>query len=513
MKRCFRIFVPILVFALLVINGGMRAYAWDRTDTPDKKGIQGADTSPIYQELGIHHTLYNINLTDLLLATPEEGQPYVYEGRVYFFQYPHLTPSMVTELNRQGISVSVVLLMPWEEACQNMIYAGARQPGHNYYALNTYDEAARKKLEALFHFLAENYSTDNCHIDNWILGNEVNMPNHYNYTGTLDLETNVQVYSDSFLVLYRTLREYSKASRVFISLDHSWNYDDEGRGIAGKDFLDRFAAVVAEKEPGCQWNLAYHAYAPIMTDSRIWRSSIYSTKNRNTMFISADNLEVLTDYVKNTFGSEHRIILSEQGFTVDYGEDAQAAAIAYTYYKAEFNDMIDAVIFRSLQDEEHEVISGFRFGLMDGIYARKSYGVFACMNTAEHGAVDDCLNTIGIRGWNQLVPGYDEARFGNAASANVGTATIGKYAAVFDPEYYLQNNLDVVRSVGYDFAAAARHFQTNGMNEGRQGCEAFSPVFYRGNYADLNNAFGDEWWRYYEHYITHGIREGRKGAP
>lgn len=510
--RCFfRKVIPFFVFLLLVSSSGIKVYAWDRTDTPDKKGIQGADTSPIYQELGVHHTLYNINLTDLL-GQEGQGHPYYYDGAVYYFNYPHLSPSMVTELNRQGVSVSVVLLLPWDSRCLDVIYPAARQEGYRYYALNTAEEPVKKKIEALFHFLAETYSTDSCHIDNWILGNEVNMPNHYNYTGSLDLETNVQLYADSYLLLYRALRDYSASSRAFISLDHSWMHDDEGRGISGKAFLDRFAAVAAQKEPGCQWNLAYHAYAPIMTDSRIWNAGIYSTKNLNTMFISADNLEVLTGYVKNTYGKEHRIILSEQGFTANCGEAEQAAAIAYTYYKAEFDDMVDAVIFRSLKDEEHEVAGGFNFGLMSGIYARTSYSVFVCMNTNQRAAADECLKTIGITSWNRLVPEYDAGRFDGAVSSNVGTASIGKYAAVFDPEYYLQNNIDVVRSVGYDFAAAARHFQTSGMNEGRQGCESFSPVYYRSNNADLNAMFGDEWWRYYEHYITHGISEGRAGA-
>jgi hypothetical protein len=92
-----------------------------------------------------------------------------------------------------------------------------------------------------------------------------------------------------------------------------------------------------------------------------------------------------------------------------------------------------------------------------------------------------------------------------------GTVTLGKYAAVFDPEYYLQNNPDVAKSAGYDFTAATLHFQTSGMTEGRRGSYEFDPAYYRTSNPDLNTAFGDEWWRYYEHYITHGISEGRSG--
>ena len=71
----------------------------------------------------------------------------------------------------------------------------------------------------------------------------------------------------------------------------------------------------------------------------------------------------MTNYVKKNFGSDTHILLSEQGFTSNSGQDVQAAAIAYTYYKAEFNPMIDAVIFRSVQDEASEVSQGLSFGL------------------------------------------------------------------------------------------------------------------------------------------------------
>lgn len=510
MKHWHKIlFSMICVFSVICMQI-VPVYAWDRTQTPDKKGLQGADVSPVYQELGVHHTLYNVNITDLL-AKAGQGEGYNYGGKTYYFNLPHLTPAMVTEFNRQGISVSVVLLMPWSEENQDLIYPNARKRGYPYYALNTVNMESKMKIAALFHFLGEKYSNDNCHVDNWILGNEVNMPNHYNYTGSLDLETNVQAYADAFLLLYRSMRNFSNSSRIFLSLDHSWTHNDEGRGIAGKDFLDRFAQVIEKKEPGCQWNLAYHAYAPIMTDSHIWLPSVYSTKSLNTPFISADNLEVLTGYVKKNFGTNHRIILSEQGFTATVGEDVQAAAICYTYLKAEFDDMVDAVIFRSLRDEVHEVASGFQFGIMNGATGRAAYNVFKTMGTEDTSKTDVCLKTIGISSWNQIIKQYNNNSFtGNNAVQNTMNG-IGKYTAVFDPEYYLQNNLDVVRAFGYDYTAASKHFLTYGINEGRQANAAFSPSYYKNQYADLQAAFGNEWWRYYEHYITHGIGEGRKG--
>ena len=87
----------------------------------------------------------------------------------------------------------------------------------------------------------------------------------------------------------------------------------------------------------------------------------YTPNNENAQYISAVNLNVLTDYVQNHFGAGARIILSEQGFTSREGEEYQAAgASAYTFYAAQFNNMIDAVIFRSYETDPNDEGSGSR---------------------------------------------------------------------------------------------------------------------------------------------------------
>ena len=89
-------------------------------------------------------------------------------------------------------------------------------------------------------------------------------------------------------------------------------------------------------------------------------------------FITMRNIQTLTDYVKNRFGSNTRIILSEQGFSSTYGGQAnQAAAIALAYYKAACNPMIDAFIIRSYKDEAHEVAQGLAMGLKDAKWGKK----------------------------------------------------------------------------------------------------------------------------------------------
>ena len=97
--------------------------------------------------------------------------------------------------------------------------------------------------------------------------------------------------------------------------------------------MDAFNSEIKSQNKNIKWNLAYHAYPAILTRSATWNDS--HTKNSlDSDFVSPRNLDVMTNYVKKNFGSDTHILLSEQGFTSNSGQDVQAAAIAYTYYKA-----------------------------------------------------------------------------------------------------------------------------------------------------------------------------------
>ena len=95
------------------------------------------------------------------------------------------------------------------------------------------------------------------------------------------------------------------------------------------------------------------------------------------------------------------------------------------------------------------------------------------------------------------------------------------YSAVFDPEYYLENNDDVRSAYTettyggvsmLDDSAVLRHFLSFGMREGRRGNEAFDVYGYKTRYLDLRQAYGNDLKAYYNHYLRFGIKEGRDGS-
>lgn len=362
-----------------------------------KKGLQGYTGT----SLGVNHTLFNLDLSKVLNGST----PFEYKGKTYYFTAP-ISPYTIHICNQKGMNVSMVILLTYNS---ELVYPSARDGGaHTYYAWNTAEAEGRETLEAALHFLAQTYGNENCHVDNWILGNEVNMPNQWNYTGSMDLSTNVNIYADEFLMLHNAVKSYSKYSRISISLTNSFNHNDEGRGFTSKEFLDSFAYTIGTLQSNVEWCIAFHAYPAILTNPMIWSSS-YTTNSLTTPFISCANLNVFTDYVRDTYGPEHRISISEVGFTATYGEAIQEAGIAYSYYAAECNNMVDAIIFRAYQDASVEVKQGLSFGLIgsDG-NKRSSYEVFRHMDTIwGEGYTYGARQTIGIDNWNRVIPNYD----------------------------------------------------------------------------------------------------------
>ena len=54
--------------------------------------------------------------------------------------------------------------------------------------------------------------------------------------------------------------------------------------------------------------------------------------------------------VKNTFGAQHRILLTEQGFSQYMGTNIQAASLAYSYYAAKYDSMVDCFIINQANE-------------------------------------------------------------------------------------------------------------------------------------------------------------------
>lgn len=389
-----------------------------------KKGI--AMNGELYtdnslEELGISQMYFNLSLTDVI-STDGTGVPYVYNGKTYYFKNTapngfYYTALRIKELTQANITVTVELLMPWtnDTELQKLIYPGGRQPGHQYYALNSTDAEARELLAATFSYLAECFGKSDCFVSNWILGNEINSPDVWNYSGNnSDVSFNVSLYKGAYDLLYNAVQTYSPLSKTYICLDNNWTYNSDGASMSSRDYLNEFARLAGEQK----WNLAFHPYAVPYSASDnasecvMWApwSVLHNklTYTQDSLFVCGANIEVLTDYVKNNFGSEHRIILSEWSMDANAGEDAQAAGMLYTYYAAERNDMIDACIYQPWVDASAD----FRkMGLLAADHSKRAaYDMFRVMDKAGAEVYTDKYKAvIGISDWSDKIL-YDTSK-------------------------------------------------------------------------------------------------------
>ena len=371
-----------------------------------KKGIQGATVT----DLGSKHTLWNLDLK-YVISSNQTGTPFVYNGKTYYFNAPY--KDLVRSWNAQGISVSMVVLLSWDDNLSYLIHPSARVRGKAYYTLNTTDKVARETLEAAFAFIGQAYGSKDCYVSDWILGNEINAHKVWNYAGNLSLHSYASSYAQAFRMLYYGVKHGYGNARCYLSLDNEWNR--AGNGYSGKAMLTAFAAALKADNPQVEFNLAYHAYPAPLTAPDFWNNAGVTSNINSTAYITPKNIEVLTKYIKKTYGKNTRIILSEQGFTSSKGQSIQAAALAYSYYKVEFNDMIDAVIYRCEYDAPEEVRQGLAMGMMTDTITcikKEAYNVYKYMDTpSSETYTKPYLKTIGASSWKSIVPGYKASKF------------------------------------------------------------------------------------------------------
>lgn len=388
-----------------------------------KKGRQG-----IYSNQdGDKNYFNNITINSIISSKTAGGEPFKYNGKTYYFKANNSAlDNSISYVNKDGGTVTLQVMLKYDEKNKKLIKSSARSDhSKQYYAFNVEDASSRNQIEAAFYWLCQHYSQNNCRVDNWILGNEVNTyknPIGWYWAGNISNEEFIKNYAQTFRILYSAAVSNNKNARVFTCVDHTFNNRGYEWGV--KDFLVAFDKELHNINSKIKWNLAYHAYSSVLTNADFWNdntSNIYSTSvSYSTDFISPLNIEVLVQYVREKFGKSVHIILSEQAFSSTAGtdgalnggraagEDVQAAAVTYLFYKAMFNKDIDAVIYSHPYDN---LGPGMDFSMKP-----KAYQAYKYMDTPAYGTyTTSCIGTISRTGkqkvssWKNLVPSFDDS--------------------------------------------------------------------------------------------------------
>ena len=378
-----------------------------------KKGIQATNFSEV-TDTKSKNVFFNLYISDLMRK--DSGvETYKYNGKTYHFNGLYGYEYLVQQCNAKGIQVTAQISIDKNASTQSLTTGNSPYAETAYYGWNTDNAATRQTMEAMFAYLGEKFGRNNCYISNWILGNEVNSASGYYYVGNVSFSKFISMYSEAFRCLYNAVRSSRGSSKVFICLDNCWNQKNAfSVCYSAKSTLDNFATKISEMQKNVNWNLAYHAYNQPLSDPRFWsgaNASMFTSDANSTTFITMRNIDTLTSYVKSRYGSNTRVILSEQGFSSTGGQANQAAALALAYYKAACNPMIDAFIVRSYKDEAHEVAQGLAMGLKDANGKKKTaFNVFSNMDSSNSLKYTEKVLSSQVGNWKAQIPGYNVKR-------------------------------------------------------------------------------------------------------
>ena len=378
-----------------------------------KKGIQATNFNEV-TDTKSKNVFFNLYISDLMRE--DSGvETYKYNGKTYHFNGLYGYEYLVQQCNAKGIQVTAQISIDKNASTQSLTTGNSPYAETAYYGWNTDNAATRQTMEAMFAYLGEKFGRNNCYISNWILGNEVNSASGYYYVGNVSFSKFISMYSEAFRCLYNAVRSSRGSSKVFICLDNCWNQKNAfSVCYSAKSTLDNFATKISEMQKNVNWNLAYHAYNQPLSDPQFWsgaNASMFTSNVNSTTFITMRNIDTLTNYVKSRYGSNTRVILSEQGFSSTGGQANQAAALALAYYKAACNPIIDAFIVRSYKDEAHEVAQGLAMGLKDANGKKKTaFNVFSNMDSSNSLKYTEKVLSSQVGNWKAQIPGYNVKR-------------------------------------------------------------------------------------------------------
>ncbi len=368
-----------------------------------KKGIQFQNSMDEIYACGAKQNFLNVTASMVL---NNATVPYYYNGKTYYFNAMESYQNIVMDCNKNGITVTMQIMLDWVEGHADLIDPKARAAGAApFYSWFVTNSEVRQKMEAMFSYLGMVFGKKNCYTSNWILGNEVNNPAMWHYKGSMSTGEYFKSYTYAFRALYHAVKSQQANANIFICTDNLWNTSPSG-GYSAWQVINSFTSKLNSMQPGLKWNLAYHAYSFPLTYTKFW-DGYGVTDEIHSPYITMKNIGVLTNYIKKTYGRSVRIILSEQGYSSTWGQSTQAAALAYSYYIAACNPMIDAFIIRSYLDHPVEVAQG----LSMGIAGKEAFDVYKYMDTTSSNAYTNrYLGMLGGSVWESLVPEYHLSR-------------------------------------------------------------------------------------------------------
>lgn len=333
--------------------------------------------TPMLTDLGVKYAIYNIPLSHIVGETTNEAVPtilYEYKGETYKFNGAGISgyDNLFTYLTENDMNTTAIILNDWNDNCLELIHPMARnkESGAFYYALNTFEKAGCRYIEAIASFLTERYSGKEFGlVSNWVIANEINQYKMWNYMETEDIDYYCGEFEKAMRIFYNAAKSNYSDANIYFSIDHDWynNDADNGKHYNGKEIVETINEIVREKG-NYDWGIAIHPYPDPLTKIDYWTDDY--DKSIYAPILTMMNLSTLTDLLEeeeylDRSGEVRSITVTELGFSSFSGEKLQAAAFAYCYYILDANPYVDAFIMNRQTDATEEVKQGLAFGIYD----------------------------------------------------------------------------------------------------------------------------------------------------
>ncbi|MCD9021756.1 DUF5722 domain-containing protein [Cohnella silvisoli] len=424
------------------LTASVNTYDFPTARTMKGLQVQNVDDA---QKLGIGHAALNVSFNELFQTDPTNAIPFVMDGATYYLRqdYVNRLDHDIKTLSDDDVIVTLILIMYNRPGSINALLVHPDYSGNGTVAaINATNADGVRYWKAGVEFLASRYTrSDELYgrAVNYIVGNEVNSQYYWYDMGNKALQDFVEQYARAYRIAETAVKKYYSNGRTYISLDHFWNGSagtDALKTYKGKALMDEFNKRITA-EGNIPWNIAYHPYPEDLFDPTIWNDTTV-TNDANSVRINFKNLQVLTNYIGASNylynGNKRRIILSEQGFhslsNSLADQKTQAAAYAYSYYKAKFLGGIDSFILHRHVDHGEE--GGLNLGLWTRDAAKSVpyapqdpkyiYDVFQKIDTSESVAVTEFAKPIiGITNWSSVIPGYDSSQLADRTPPVVGS--------------------------------------------------------------------------------------------
>ncbi len=358
------------------------------------KGQIGSSLS-FMQENMITDTLVTVDIGKFFSQSSQSGAKYECGGNVFYYtpEYVEQTDSLLLPYAEKGIRVTLLITLSdtGNEGLNKILIHPDSSLDSPSLAFNTTSKNSLSYLRAFCEFFAQRYCVESPCISRVVFGKEVaNAKQSYNM-GEKSLYDFTDSYSTALLTVNNAFRSVSKSVSTYTHIDNNWDTDipfGSYDRYDNKAFLTSLNNRISDYG-NIDWGIVINIYPKEQKNYLAYTDKGISTAT-DSDYITFGNLEILTDFLKNTDmlynNAQRSLVLIEEAQFEELDEQTVATNYVYNYYKS-----------KGLSAEAYITNLSFEFG--------------SVMKYIDTSLTDEttkfALDVLKIKSWNEAIDSYN----------------------------------------------------------------------------------------------------------